>query len=51
MGVFGRYAKGFVPNRENAGRYNMDGRMIFKIGANFSSKEKNLTDWKVEEVK
>ncbi|MBR4266838.1 MAG: PD-(D/E)XK nuclease domain-containing protein [Bacteroidales bacterium] len=27
-----------------AGRYNMDGRKIFKIGANFSSKEKNLTD-------
>ena len=33
-----------------AGRYNMDGRKIFKIGANFSSKEKNLTDWVVEEV-
>ena len=34
-----------------AGRYQMDGRKIFKIGANFSSKEKNLTDWIVEEVK
>ncbi|MBQ3688712.1 MAG: AAA family ATPase, partial [Bacteroidales bacterium] len=34
-----------------AGRYNMDGRKILKIGANFSSKEKNLTDWVVEEVK
>lgn len=34
-----------------AGRYNMDGRKILKIGANFSSKEKNLTDWMVEEVK
>jgi len=33
-----------------AGRYNMDGRKIFKVGANFSSKEKNLTDWVVEEV-
>ena len=33
-----------------AGRYNMDGRKILKIGANFSSKEKNLTDWVVEEV-
>ena len=33
-----------------AGRYQMDGRKIFKIGANFSSKEKNLTDWIVEEV-
>ncbi len=34
-----------------AGRYKMDGKKIFKIGANFSSKEKNLTDWIVEEVK
>ena len=33
-----------------AGSYNMDGRKIFKIGANFSSKEKNLTDWIVDEV-
>ena len=33
-----------------AGRYKMDGKKIFKIGANFSSKEKNLTDWIVEEV-
>ncbi len=32
-----------------AGRYNMDGRKIFKIGANFSSTEKNLTEWVVEE--
>ncbi|MCR5456221.1 MAG: ATP-binding protein, partial [Bacteroidales bacterium] len=32
------------------GRYQMDDRRIFKIGANFSSKEKNLTDWIVEEV-
>ncbi|MCR5454144.1 MAG: PD-(D/E)XK nuclease domain-containing protein, partial [Bacteroidales bacterium] len=32
------------------GRYQMDDRKIFKIGANFSSKEKNLTDWIVEEV-
>ncbi len=34
-----------------AGRYQMDDRRIFKIGANFSSKEKNLTDWIAEEVK
>ena len=34
-----------------AGRYNMDGRKILKIGANFSSKEKNLTNWVVEEMK
>lgn len=33
-----------------AGRYNMDGRKILKIGANFSCKEKNLTNWVVEEV-
>ncbi len=32
-----------------AGRYNMAGRKIFKIGANFSSAEKNLTDWIVAE--
>ncbi|MBR4325016.1 MAG: AAA family ATPase [Bacteroidales bacterium] len=36
--------------KKYAGRYNMDGRKILKIGANFSSKEKNLTDWMVEEV-
>ena len=33
-----------------AGRYKMEGKKIFKIGANFSSKEKNLTEWIVEEV-
>ncbi|MBP5682346.1 MAG: AAA family ATPase [Bacteroidales bacterium] len=32
------------------GRYDMSGRKIFKIGANFSSSEKNLTEWMVEEV-
>ena len=31
-----------------AGRYNMTGKKIFKIGANFSSAEKNLTDWVIE---
>jgi hypothetical protein len=31
-----------------AGRYNMTGKKIFKIGANFSSTEKNLTDWVIE---
>ena len=33
-----------------AGRYKMDGKRIFKIGANFSSKEKNLTNWIIEET-
>ncbi len=28
-----------------AGRFKMDGKKIFKIGVNFSSTEKNITDW------
>ena len=28
-----------------AGRFKMDGRKFFKIGVNFSSAEKNITDW------
>ena len=35
--------------KNNSGRYQMDGRRIFKIGANFSSAEKNLNDWVIEE--
>ena len=34
-----------------AGRYKMDGKRIFKIVANFSSKEKNLTNWVIEEAR
>ncbi len=32
-----------------AGRFKMDGRKIYKIGVNFSSIEKNIVDYKVEE--
>ena len=32
-----------------AGRFKMDGKKIFKIGVNFSSAEKNITDWMMEE--
>ena len=28
-----------------AGRFKMDGKKIFKIGVNFSSTEKNITEW------
>lgn len=36
-----------IDERDYAGRFKMDGRKIFKIGVNFSSSEKNITDWKV----
>ncbi|MBP5503284.1 MAG: PD-(D/E)XK nuclease domain-containing protein [Bacteroidales bacterium] len=32
-----------------AGRFKMDGKQIFKVGVSFSSAEKNIVDWKVEE--
>ena len=32
-----------------AGRFKMDNRKIFKIGVSFSSEEKNIVDWIVEE--
>ena len=32
-----------------AGRFKMDDRKIFKIGVSFSSKDKNIVDWKVAE--
>ena len=32
-----------------AGRFKMDGKKLFKIGVNFSSEEKNIVDWVVEE--
>jgi len=35
--------------KDYAGRFKKDSRKIFKIGVNFSSKEKNITEWKVEE--
>ena len=32
-----------------AGRFKMDGKKLFKIGVSFSSVEKNIVDWVVEE--
>ena len=32
-----------------AGRFKMDGKKLFKIGVSFSSLEKNIVDWVVEE--
>ncbi|MBQ5452743.1 MAG: AAA family ATPase [Bacteroidales bacterium] len=33
-----------------AGRFKMDDRQIIKVGVSFSSTEKNITDWVMEEV-
>ncbi len=33
-----------------AGRFKMDDRQVIKVGVNFSSAEKNITDWMMEEV-
>ena len=33
-----------------AGRFKMDDRQVIKVGVNFSSAEKNITDWVMEEV-
>ncbi|MBR2887479.1 MAG: PD-(D/E)XK nuclease domain-containing protein, partial [Bacteroidales bacterium] len=38
-----------INENDYAGRFKKDSRKIFKIGVNFSSKEKNITEWKVEE--
>ncbi len=32
-----------------AGRFTMDARQVIKVGVNFSSTEKNITDWAMEE--
>ena len=34
--------------KKYAGRFKMDDRKIFKIGVSFSSTEKNIVDWRVE---
>ena len=34
-----------------AGRFKMDDRQVIKVGVSFSSVEKNITDWAMEEVK
>ena len=33
-----------------AGRFKMDDRQVIKVGVNFSSAEKNITDWVMEEM-
>lgn len=38
-----------INEKDYAGRFKMDGRKLIKVGVNFSSKEKNITEWKVEE--
>ncbi len=37
-----------INEKDYAGRFKMDGRKLIKVGVNFSSKEKNITEWKVE---
>ena len=43
------FLQGLINEKDYAGRFKMDGRKIIKVGVNFSSKEKNITEWKVEE--
>ena len=38
-----------IDEKDYAGRFKMDGRKLIKVGVNFSSKEKNIVDWKVAE--
>ena len=38
-----------INEKDYAGRFKMDGRKLIKVGVNFSSKEKNIVDWKVAE--
>jgi len=38
-----------INEKDYAGRFKMDGRRLIKVGVNFSSKEKNIVDWKVSE--
>ncbi len=38
-----------INEKDYSGRFKKDSRKIFKIGVNFSSKEKNIAEWKVEE--
>lgn len=38
-----------INEKDYAGRFKMDGRKLIKVGVNFSSSEKNITEWKVEE--
>lgn len=38
-----------IDSKDYALPYKHDDRKVFKIGVNFSSKERNVTDWKVVE--
>ena len=38
-----------INEKNYAGRFKMDDRKIVKVGVSFSSEEKNIVDWKVEE--
>ena len=38
-----------INEKDYAGRFKMDGRKLIKVGINFSSKEKNIVEWKVAE--
>ena len=38
-----------IDEKDYAGRFKVDGRKLLKVGVNFSSKEKNITEWKVAE--
>ena len=43
-----RTALSQINEKDYAGRFKMDGRKLSKIGVNFSSSEKNITEWMVE---
>ncbi len=38
-----------INEKDYAGRFKMDSRKLIKVGVNFSSKEKNIIEWKVAE--
>jgi hypothetical protein len=38
-----------INEKDYAGRFKMDSRKLIKVGVNFSSKEKNIVEWKVAE--
>ena len=37
-----------IDERGYAGKYALDGRPVIKVGLAFSSKERNITEWKSE---
>ena len=38
-----------INQRGYANKYSLDGRPITKVGISFSSKERNITEWKIEQ--